>query len=138
MHASAGPRAPRWHDLLDAPEVCTPPPGPAPAGGELCARGTAAIRGKSGCQGSPFNVIVSGRQVLRVTFTLDGKTIRTLTRPNSGARYKLAVNPRTLRNGVHRVLARTTFRARSGTKPRTLRVTFSKCARRAVSPAFTG
>ncbi len=121
---------------------CVPPPGPvpanAPAGTELCARGTAAIKGKTGCVGTPFKVVVSGRQIQRVVFTLDGKVIKTLVRPNSGTRYALPVSPARLRNGVHRVLARTTFRSASGTKPRTLRVTFSRCARRAVSPAFTG
>jgi len=119
-------------------EACTPPPGPAPAGGELCARGTAAIAGRTGCQGTPFRVTVRGRQIASVTFTLDGKRVRRLTKPNRGSLYVLAVNPRTLRLGVHRVLARTTFRSRSGTRARTLRVTFSKCARRASAPAFTG
>lgn len=118
--------------------ICTTPPGPAPAGGKLCARGTAAIRGRSGCQGTRFNVVVSGRQISRVVFTLDGKVVRTLTRPNSGTRYKLPVNPRTLRNGVHRIIARTIFRKQSGTPARLLQVTFSRCARRAASPAFTG
>jgi hypothetical protein len=119
-------------------KVCTTPPGPAPAGGVLCARGTAAVRGRTGCQGSPFNVVVSGRQISRVVFAVDGKVVRTLTKPNSGSRYTLPLNPRKLRIGVHRVIARTIFRSQSGTKPRVLRVTFSKCARRAVSPAFTG
>jgi hypothetical protein len=119
-------------------KVCTTPPGPAPAGGVLCDRGTAAIRGRTGCQGSSFNVLVSGRQIERVTFALDGKVVRSLSRPNSGSRYKLAVNPRKLPRGVHRVIARTTFSKQSGTKPRVLRVTFSKCARRAVAPEFTG
>jgi hypothetical protein len=120
------------------PTVCTTPPGPAPTGGTLCARGTAAIRGTTGCAGTPFNVLVTGKQIQSVVFTLDSKTIRTLTKPNSGTRYKLPVNPRVLPAGVHRVLARTTFRKQSGTKARTLRVTFSRCARKAVSPAFTG
>jgi hypothetical protein len=39
---------------------------------------------------------------------------------------------------VHRVVARTVFRKQSGTKARSLRVTFSRCARRASAPAFTG
>ena len=120
------------------PVVCTPPPGPAPAGGVLCARGTAAIRGRTGCQGNPFSVVVRGRQIQRVVFTLDGRVVRTLTRPNSGTNYVLRVNPRTLRTGIHRILARTTFRSQSGTRPRVLRVTFSRCARRASAPAFTG
>ena len=120
------------------PEVCTPPPGPAPAGGELCARGTAAIRGTTGCAGTPFRVVVRGRQIQRVTFLLDGKRIKVLSKPNAGSLWVLSVNPRTLRIGVHRVVANTSFRKQSGTKARTLRVTFSRCARRASAPAFTG
>lgn len=120
------------------PEACTPPPGPAPSGGKLCARGTAAIRGTNGCAGTPFRVVVNGKQIKTVVFTLDGKVLRTLSKPNVGSLYVLPVNPRTLTTGVHRVLARTIFRKDSGTKSRTLRVTFSRCARRAVSPAFTG
>jgi hypothetical protein len=119
-------------------EVCTTPPGPAPAGGELCARGTAAIRGRTGCQGTPFRVSVSGRQIRTVVFYLDGRKVRTLTKPNRGSLFVMPVNPRTLSRGVHRVIARTTFRSQSGTRARTLRTTFSLCARRASSPAFTG
>lgn len=120
------------------PTVCTPPPGPAPAGGELCARGTAAIRGTTGCAGTPFRVVVRGRQIERVIFTVDGRIVRTLTSPNVGSLWVLPVNPRTQRVGVHRVLARTTFRRQSGTRARTLRVTYSRCARRAAAPEFTG
>jgi hypothetical protein len=120
------------------PKNCTTPPGPAPAGGKLCPKGTAAISGKTGCQGAPFNVVVSGHQIKRVVFTLDGKVVKTLTRPNSGTRYKLPIRPSKLKRGTHRVVARTIFTTKSGTKSRTLRVTFSRCAHSAVAPAFTG
>jgi hypothetical protein len=130
--------APPGGKLCTTPPACTTPPGPAPAGGVLCAKGTAAIRGRTGCEGNPFKVVVTGRQIESVTFAMDGKVIRRLTKPNSASRYSLAVNPRKLRLGVHRVVARTIFRKQSGTKARTLRVTFSKCARSARSPAFTG
>ena len=132
------PVAPPAGGLSPISAVCTPPPGPAPAGGELCARGTVAIAGRTGCQGTPFAVTVRGREIARVVFTLDGRRIRTLTRPNSGARYLIRVNPRTMKTGVHRIVARTTFTRSSGTRARTLRVTFSRCVRRAASPAFTG
>jgi len=132
------PPPPPARDVAPVSERCTTPPGPAPAGGELCARGAAAIRGRTGCQGTAFTVAVTGRQIERVIFTLDGKIVRTLSRPNSGSRWILPVNPRKLRTGVHRVLARTIFRSQSGTRSRTLRVSFSRCSRRASSPAFTG
>jgi hypothetical protein len=120
------------------PETCTPPPGPAPAGGELCAPGTARISGATGCQGTTFRINVTGRQIKSVVFTRDGKKIKTLTKANRGSAFSISVNPRALKFGAHRVVARTTFTAKSGTKARTLRVVFSRCARAAVSPRFTG
>jgi hypothetical protein len=105
----------------------------------LCARGTAAVSSSNeSCAGTPFNVLVTGRQISRVVFTLDGKVIKTLSRPNSGNRYKLPINPRTLKTGTHRVVARTIFTTKSGTKSKTLRVTFTRCARKAALPQFTG
>jgi hypothetical protein len=133
-----GPAPAGGHLCTTPAPACTTPPGPAPAGGVLCAKGTAAIRGRTGCEGNPFKVVVSGRQIQSVTFAMDGKVIRRLTKPNSASAYSLPVNPRKLRVGIHRVVARTIFRKQSGTKARTLRVTFSKCARSARSPAFTG
>lgn len=133
-----GPAPAGGHLCTTPAPACTPPPGPAPAGGVLCEKGLAAIRGRTGCEGNPFTVVVSGRQIQSVTFAMDGKVVRRLTRPNSASRYSLSVNPRKLRLGIHRVLARTIFRVQSATKAKTLRVTFSRCARRAASPAFTG
>ena len=40
--------------------------------------------------------------------------------------------------GVHRMLARIVYTTQSGTATRTLRVVFSRCNRRGVSPVFTG
>lgn len=133
-----GPPPPGGELCKVPPTVCTTPPGPAPPGGELCARGTAAIRGTTGCAGTAFRVVVRGRQIETVVFRLDGKVIRRLTKANRGSLYVLPVNPRALRIGVHRILATTTFKKQSGTRARVLRVTFSRCARRATSPAFTG
>jgi len=117
---------------------CTPRPGPAPSGGQLCSPGVARISGPTGCQGSPFRVEVSGSQITQVVFTLDGKRVKALRRPNRGSRYSLSVNPRTMRRGTHRVIATTTFRTASGTRPRTQRIVFQRCSRGAVKPSFTG
>jgi hypothetical protein len=61
-----------------------------------------------------------------------------MTRPNRGNRFALPVRPNSLRRGTHRVLALTYFTSASGTKMRTIRVTFSRCARVSVAPRFTG
>jgi hypothetical protein len=102
------------------------------------APGTAKINGKTGCVTKNFNVTVSGRQIRRVVFTLDSKRIKTLTKPNAGGAFSLPVKPGTLKKGTHRVIAQTTFTSASGTRPRSLRVAFSRCSRSARSPQFTG
>jgi hypothetical protein len=127
---------------------CVPPPGPAAPGQQLCApsiapssatpTGTARISGRTGCATQNFNVTVTGRQIRRVAFTLDGRKVRTLTRPNSGRKYVLSVRPERLKRGTHRIVARTTFTAASGTPPRSLRVVFQRCARFVSAPRFTG
>jgi hypothetical protein len=131
-----------------APPPCVPPPGPAPPGQELCAsplapsgapiRGTARIAGQSGCVTRNFNVTVTGRQIRRVAFYIDGKLVRTLSKPNRGTRFVLPIRPNRLSRGTHRVVARTTFAPSSGTRARSLRVVFQRCARAASAPKFTG
>jgi len=85
-----------------------------------------------------FDVAVSGQNIRRVTFTIDGRAVRTLTRPNRGSRYVLPIRPNRLARGTHRVLARTLFTPESGARARTLRVVFQRCARVAGAPRFTG
>ena len=81
---------------------------------------------------------VRGNSISLIVFTLDGKVVKRLTKPNVGSSYVLPVNPTKLSRGVHRVVARTTFTRNSGTRARTLRVTFSRCARTVSAPSFTG
>jgi hypothetical protein len=134
-----------------SPPVAPPPPPPAPPAPPTTgsgtapqgvkgsvAPGTAKIKGKTGCVTQNFNVTVTGRQIRRVVFTLDNKRIKTLTKPNAGSAFRLPVKPGTLKKGTHRVVAQTTFTTASGTRPRTLRVAFSRCNRSARSPQFTG
>ncbi|MEA2195652.1 MAG: hypothetical protein QOG42_2112, partial [Solirubrobacteraceae bacterium] len=115
-----------------------PPPAQAVAAVTAAAPGSARISGPTGCVAVAFNAIVTGKRIRRVTFYLDGKRVRSLTRPNSGTRYALKVNPGSLSPGTHRVLAVTSFTPASKTSQRTLRLVFQRCARRAVAPRFTG
>ena len=85
-----------------------------------------------------FHVTVNGRNIRRVTFYLDGKKLRSLTKPNAGTRYRIAVRPDELQRGTHRVIAKTSFTAASGTPTRSLRVVFQRCGRSASAPKFTG
>jgi hypothetical protein len=129
------------------PPPCVPPPGPAPPGATLCdvpigpsssPKGTARISGESGCVTKNFSVTVTGQQIRRVTFYLDGKKIKSLTKPNIGRLYRIAVRPKALKRGSHRIVAKTTFTTASGTPGRSLRVVFQRCARAAGAPQFTG
>ena len=126
---------------LTAPSSSTPPPPPGPppppAQQVPVTGGTARITGPSGCPTQNFSVAVNGSKIRLVVFYLDGKRVRSLTRPNSGRRFVLVVKPGPLRRGTHRVLAVTSFTAASKTKQRTLRLVFQKCGRRIVAPRFT-
>ena len=121
------------------PPPCVPPPGPAPPGGRICTTpGKARISGRSGCVTQNFHVTVTGQRIRSVTFSLDGKRIKTLRKPNVRATYRIAVRPGRLRRGTHRIIARTTFTAASGTPARSLHVVFQRCGRQRGAPQFTG
>jgi hypothetical protein len=127
--------------------VNTPTPTPvaavAPKAGVLAARavprGRARIAGARTCPVTAFNVRVTGRQIRRVTFTVDGRRVATVTRADRLGRWTARINPRQLRTGTHRVRARVEFRRGAG-PARTLRMSFRICARPAaqVAPNFTG
>jgi hypothetical protein len=119
------------------PPATTAPPAPA-APSRSPARGVANISsgGHTGCAGTPFPVSVTGTGVRRVVFTLDGKRIATLTRPNRANRFSVLIRPGKLKRGTHRVQATVTYVSSTQTRPKTLRVVFSRCAR--AAPQFTG
>jgi hypothetical protein len=64
---------------------------------------------------------------VRVLFSSGGKTLKVLSRPNSGLRWVQRITPSALKFGAHRVLARVTFSTQSGTPVRILRMTFRRC-----------
>src|SRR5215211_636410 len=100
-------------------------------------RGTARLRGPSGCVRGPFRATVRGSRIARVTFFVDGKRFRRITAPNGeGSRFSVRINPRGRGFGVHRVTARVQFAAGAQTKTRTLRLSFQRCKRQVVRPRF--
>jgi len=110
-----------------------------PPGRVLCAEaGTARLSGPTGCVTQNFNVTVTSRQIRRVDFYLDGRRVKTLTKPNRGKRFVLPVRPNRLRRGTHRITAVTRFTGASKTRSRTMRVVFQRCGRAARAPRFTG
>jgi hypothetical protein len=101
-------------------------------------RGRARLRGPSGCVYRTFRANVSGRQIRRVTFFVDGKRVAVRRARNGQRTFTAKVTPGRLSIGVHRVTARVVFRTASRTRPRTLVLSFQRCARQAPSPRFTG
>jgi hypothetical protein len=102
--------------------------------------GSATLRGPSGCPTtSAVAATVSGRRIVKVTFYVDNKKVKTLTQPNkSGGRWVLPMNVKRFAFGSHRVQARIQFARSSQTKSRTLRMSFTRCHPANVKPKFTG
>lgn len=134
-------------DCDDASVSLTPPSTPSGGGGpgggsgggvlpDEVVSGRARMRGPSGCTKTAFRARVSGRQIASVRFFVDGKLVKKFTTTKS--RYSIAVKPGRLGFGRHTVVAKVTFLAEAQTSPRTLRLTFRRCAKQAVAPRFTG
>ncbi len=93
---------------------------------------TVAQFGTSRCVHGTFRVVVRGRFIRRVVFSLDGRIIATRGKSPFEALVRT-------RGGIHRLTARVTFSG--GTRAATLRLRFRSCAaakRRVVIPRFTG
>ena len=112
----------------------TPPAGEGGVLPETIVSGRARLRGPSGCVHRAFTARV--RSIARVRFYVDGRLVKTID--DRRRLYTVKVRPRGLGFGIHRVTARVRFVAGSGTRARTLRLTFRRCARQTVAPRFTG
>jgi hypothetical protein len=102
--------------------------------------GSAKMSGPSGCPTTnAVAATVTGRRIVKVTFYVDGKKVKTLTKANkSGGRWVLPLNVRRLAFGAHRVQAKIQFAKSSQTKAKTLRFSFDRCHAAAARPKFTG
>jgi len=102
---------------------------------------TARAVGTTGCvTGRSAIVDVRGRGIVRVTFRLNGKTVRTLTNDNVAGMYRLRVPASSLPLGTSRVTADVRFRRASGVAPKRLAFSLNRCPSRRVArtPTFTG
>ena len=106
--------------------------------GERIVPGSARLLAPTGCVSRAFNARVSGQNVAKVVFQLDGKKIKTLTAPNAGTRFQIRVNPAKFRIGVHRIVATVTYKAATKKKAQTFRISFQRCAKKLAAPRFTG
>jgi hypothetical protein len=106
---------------------------------EIARPGSAKLTGPHGCPDTnAVAATVSGKRIVKVTFYVDNKKVKTLTKPNKGGRWALSVNMRKIAYGSHRVTAKVEFAKSSGTKAKTLRLSFSRCGANNVRPQFTG
>ena len=82
---------------------------------------------------------VTGRRIVRVTFYVENRKVKTLHKPNRGSVWMLSARlPHLPAHGPYQVRARAEFAASSHTKPKTLRMAVSRCRSTAVRPQFTG
>ena len=81
---------------------------------------------------------VSGRRIVKVTFYVDGKKVKTLTKADRNGRWVLPMNVKRFAFGTHRVRVVVQFAKSSQTKAKTLRLSFNRCHSAAVRPQFTG
>jgi uncharacterized repeat protein (TIGR01451 family) len=101
--------------------------------------GSAKLRGPTGCPTSAATkATVTGKRITKVTFYVDGKKFKTVTRPDSKGRWSVTLKPKTLPYGSHRVRATIQFATDSGTKAKNLSLTFNRCRPAIVKPKFTG
>jgi uncharacterized repeat protein (TIGR01451 family) len=104
---------------------------------EVVRSGTAKLRGSTGCIPTTARVFITGTRIKAVTFTVDGKKRKVLTRANlSGNRYLLSIPRTSLSYGVHRVKVTVVFVTASKTKTKTLTMIITRC--RPPKPVFTG
>jgi hypothetical protein len=122
------------------PPASTPPAPKIQVSPARVTPGNAKLSGPSGCpRTGTVAATVSGRRIVKVTFYVDGKKVKTLTKANAkGGTWKLPLNVKRLAYGTHRVRATVQFAKSSQTKVKTLRFSFDRCHAAAAQPKFTG
>jgi hypothetical protein len=129
---------PAGNDQVVAPTSTGSQPEAAPEQlvlGERIGAVRAKLLAPSGCLSRTFSARVRGAGIASVVFILDGRKVKTV---RTKAGFVARINPARLSIGVHRLVATIKFSASSHAKSRTLRSSFQRCAKRLVSPRFTG
>ncbi len=110
-----------------------------PKGGvsPVCVASALKIKQTTTNKGQTVNAIVTGGGLKKVVFSLDGRAVQTLTKPNiSGGRYQLSIKLAGTRYGTHSVTAKAT---NSCGKASSDGLTFSHNAPvKKIVPRFTG
>ncbi len=71
--------------------------------------GSAHLAGPHGLVHGPFTVVVTGREIAKVVFYVDGKRIGTVNAKPGRKKFKMKINPRKQSSEIHRVKARVTY-----------------------------
>jgi hypothetical protein len=121
-----------------APTTTTPPAAQQVAAEQVSApaRPAARLGAQTRCGVRTARVTVRSRLMRRVTFSVNGRRVRTLNVPRGALRVTTLVPLRRSGAAVQRVRARVTFR--NGARPRTLSAAVRRCAQTGVAPQFTG
>ena len=150
----------QWECVITNTRKSTPPPTPQPpsdqppgdvapaqGGAQPQVRvsparvrpGSARLSGPSGCPTTnAVAASVSGRRIVKVTFYVDGRKVKTLTKANRQGKWVLPMDVKRFAFGTHRVRVTVQFAKSSQTKARTLRLSFNRCHPAVVKPQFTG
>ena len=100
--------------------------------------GSARLRGPVGCPIRATSASVTGKRIAKVVFYLDGKKVKTVRRPDAKGRWSLRLVPNRLPYGSHKLVVKVTFVANTKTKPKTLKLSFTRCRAAILKPKFTG
>jgi hypothetical protein len=102
-----------------------------------CVSGTVTLNGAAGCTRRPFKAKLSSAGVVKVTFYLDGRKLRTMTSKEArSGRLLIGIDPRKLAYGVHRLTAK--IELTCGHKQIVRTLIFIHCRPPVVKPTFTG
>jgi hypothetical protein len=119
------------------PPPVTPPVTP-PGGGVLPKQvhhGAAHLQAPTRCVVSRYTVAVTGGRVASVAFFVDGKRVRTVRAHRGQRRFSVVLKPGVARSHI---TARVRFAANTRPRGKTLRAVVRRCAKKVVSPKFTG
>jgi hypothetical protein len=98
---------------------------------------SATLHASQGCVSGPrTNAAVTGNNIAKVTFYVDGKRVKTVTQPNAQGRFAFSMKCSRLSLGAHRASAVVSFAQGSSPARQTLRFQITRAAQ--VSPRYTG
>jgi hypothetical protein len=118
-----------------APPAAAPPPQQPPA---QVVPGSSNAVGPSRCVQRTFAVRITGRNIARVIFFIDGKRVKTVSQPDRQGRFILRVDITRYNRKPHKLRAQVFYTDESRTASTTKKLSFKRCAKAKAKPRFTG